>query len=221
MAWITVGNIRGPQGEQGEEGPAGSDGASVLIQGDVNTYGNLPSGLGPADKGKAWHNLADGKLYEWDGVAFPASGSGTTWRGPEGPEGDRGPAGVDGAGIEIAGTVNTYANLPTDLTPLDSGLGYLVAADGLLYIWDGLTFPNDGQGVEFRGPQGEPGPRGEKGEQGIQGVRGNDGAAGADGADGARGSFIFTGSGAPSGIPDVQLGDLYIDAITGDFYQDR
>lgn len=93
-------------------------------------------------------------------------------QGIQGIQGIQGPAGQDGAGIEIAGSVATYANLPTGLGAEDAGDGYLVEADGRLYIWSGTAFPADGSGVEFRGPQG---PAGE------------DGAAGADGADGEQG----------------------------------
>ena len=33
-------------------------------------------------------------------------------RGPQGPQGDPGPKGDDGAGIQIAGSVATYGDLP-------------------------------------------------------------------------------------------------------------
>jgi len=85
--------------------------------------------------------------------------------GPEGPQGPQGPKGEDGKGIEIAGSVATYAALPTGgLTAGDAGKGYLVYADGLLYIWSGTSFPADGQGVEFRGPEG---PQGAAGADGV------------------------------------------------------
>ncbi len=65
--------------------------------------------------------------------------------------------GADGAGIEIAGSVATHAALPGGLGPGNAGEGYLVEADGKLYIWSGTAFPADGSGVEFRGPQGAAG----------------------------------------------------------------
>ena len=74
-----------------------------------------------------------------------------------------GPRGEDGAGIEIAGSVATYADLPTNLTVGDAGKAYLVEANGLLYIWDGAQFPTEENGVEFRGPQGDPGAQGPQG----------------------------------------------------------
>jgi hypothetical protein len=62
--------------------------------------------------------------------------------------------------LDIEGTVPTYADLPA--SPVE-GSAYVVAADGLLYFFDGTTFPADGAGVPFQGPQGI---------QGIQGVPG-------------------------------------------------
>ena len=143
-------------------------------------------------------NLADGCLYIWDGAAFPTEGTGRRGAAPgsQGAKGDTGDAGADGAGIEIAGSVPTYAELPDDLDAGDAGSGYMVAADGKLYIWDGSAFPSSGDGVEFRGP-GEtremPETR-ESGIQGIQGIAGNDGADGADGSDGSDSATGATGA---------------------------
>lgn len=120
-------------------------------------------------------------------------------KGDKGDKGDQGDPGQDGAGIEIAGSVPTYGDLPTDLGPGDAGAGYLVQADGKLYIWDGTQFPADGSGVEFRGPQGPKGDKGDQGEQGIQGIqgpKGDTGNAGEDGAD-ATVSVGTTTTGAP------------------------
>ena len=88
------------------------------------TYADLPA-LGPGDAGTGYFVQADGKLYVWDGAAFPADGAGIEFRGPEGPAGpegpegpagpkgdpgDTGPAGADGlaATVEV-GTVTTGA----------------------------------------------------------------------------------------------------------------
>ena len=65
--------------------------------------------------------------------------------------------GEDGAGIEISGSVSSYSALPTNLGTGDAGKAYMNLADGKLYIWDGTSFPPNGQGIEFRGPKGEPG----------------------------------------------------------------
>lgn len=135
--------------------------------------------------------------------------------GPEGPQGERGPQGVqgeqgpqgpagqDGAGISIEGSVSTYANLPTNLTPADEGKGYYVEDEGKLYIWNGTSFPADGSGVQIQGPQG---PQGIQGVQGPQGVQGIQGPAGADGADGVSPSATVTqtATGATITITDSQ-----------------
>lgn len=158
-------------------------------------------------------------------------------RGPQGAQGVQGPKGDDGAGIEIAGSVPTYAGLPTNLTPADAGNGYIVEADGKLYIWTGSAFPANGSGVEFRGPQGVKGDQGDQGIQGIQGAKGDTGAAGATGAkgdkgdkgdagatgvtgaDGARGTKWYSGAGVPGSIAGSAPGDLYLDTADGSVYQ--
>lgn len=132
-------------------------------------------------------------------------------RGPQGPEGPQGPKGNDGAGIAIAGSVATYAALPGGLTPADAGDGYLVEADGKLYIWSGTAFPADGGGVEFRGPQGPQGPAGEQGIQGLQGPQGDTGAKGDTGATGAKGD---TGEQGIQGIQGLK-GDQGVQGVTG------
>ena len=118
-------------------------------------------------------------------MAWNAQGNIRGPQGPQGPQGAQGPAGADGQGIAIAGDVPTYAALPTGLGAGDAGDGYLVQADGLLYIWSGTAFPADGAGVAFKGDkgdQGDPGPAGPQGPAGAQGPKGDTGNAGADGA---------------------------------------
>ena len=125
-------------------------------------------------------------------------------RGPQGPQG---PAGEDGAGVAIAGNVATYAALPSNLGPADAGDGYLVDADGLLYIWSGTALPAQGSGVAFRGPQGP------------QGIQGPTGATGATGSTGPRGSKWFTGTGAPTTVSGSAVGDFYLDVADGTVYE--
>lgn len=102
-------------------------------------------------------------------------------QGVQGEQGPQGPKGEDGAGIEVTGSVPTYADLPSGLTTEDEGKGYYVEADGKLYIWNGTSFPANGDGVQIQGPQGPQGIQGIQGEQGPQGVQGPAGANGADG----------------------------------------
>lgn len=142
--------------------------------------------------------------------------------GPEGPEGPRGLTGEDGKGIEIAGQVPTYADLPSDLGTDDAGKGYLVETDGDLYSWSGTAFPADGMGVEFQGPagpEGVRGPTGPEGPQGEQGPEGPEGPQGIQGSTGVRGSRWFVGDGAPGAIESSLDGDMYLDRVTGTAYQ--
>lgn len=115
-------------------------------------------------------------------IKGPMGAQGPT--GPQGEQGIDGPPGQDGAGVAISGQVATYADLPTSATPGD---GWLVDADGLLYVWTGTTFPSEGQGVEFRGPVGPTGPQGPVGATGPQGVQGETGPQGETGAKGDQG----------------------------------
>lgn len=135
--------------------------------------------------------------------------------GPQGPAGAQGPQGVAGEGIAIAGSVATYANLPGGLGAGDAGDGYLVEADGLLYIWSGTSFPADGNGVAFQGPAGPAGPQGPEGPDGPQGAQGIQGPVGPQGNPGARGTQIFSGVGAPGVIGGSAAGDFYIDTTPG------
>jgi hypothetical protein len=139
-------------------------------------------------------------------------------QGPQGPQGPAGPTGPAGEGIAIAGSVATYGDLPAGLGAEDAGDGYLVEADGLLYIWSGTAFPANGAGVEFRGPVGPAGPQGEIGPTGPQGTVGPQGSVGPQGPTGdagLRGTQIFSGVGAPGVVPGSAVGDFYIDTTPG------
>lgn len=105
--------------------------------------------------------------FIWQRTIVTYGSGSTTVTSPVLVTGNEGPAGADGAGIEIAGSVATYAALPTGLGPSDAGKGYLVQADGLLYIWSGTAFPTNGNGVAFKGDPGEPGAPGSPGAPGV------------------------------------------------------
>lgn len=151
-------------------------------------------------------------------------------RGPAGPQGARGPAGPqgergeDGKSVSIAGQVATYADLPSNLTAQDAGKGWLVEADGDLYVWSGSAWPANGSGTDFRGPAGPTGPQGPQGVQGVQGPKGATGATGPAGPKGAtgdtgpRGSKWFTGTGTPGTITGALAGDMYLDTSSGTVY---
>lgn len=170
-----------------------------------NTYlyssDGMPTKLPPkGDKGDQGEQGPQGPT----GPAGPEGPQGEPGpQGVQGEQGPQGPAGEDGAGIEIAGSVATYADLPTNLTPADEGKGYYVEDEGTLYIWSGTAFPADGDGVHIQGPQGPQGIQGVQGPQGIQGIQG---PAGADGADGVSptATVTQTATGATITITDAQ-----------------
>lgn len=87
---------KGDQGDQGPEGPQGiqgTPGVSMDIEGTVSTYADLPASPTPGD---AYVVAADGKLYFYDGVAWPADGAGVPFVGPQGPTGATGATGATG-----------------------------------------------------------------------------------------------------------------------------
>lgn len=90
--------------------------------------------------------------------------------GPAGPAGDPGPA---GDGLEIAGQVPTYADLPVSAADGDVWL-----AGTRLYRRSGGAWPAEAAGTDIQGPQGVQGPQGIQGIQGPQGDPGPTGPAG-------------------------------------------
>lgn len=179
--------------------------------------GNLKGPKG--DTGPAGPTGAEGI----QGPAGPVGPKGA--QGATGPEGPQGEPGVDGKSVSIAGQVATYADLPTNLTAADAGKGWLVEADGDLYVWSGSTFPANGSGTDFRGPAGPAGPQGLQGVAGPAGPAGPKGDTGAQGPKGPtgdtgpRGSKWFVGDGAPGTIEGSAVGDMYLDRVSGTTYQ--
>lgn len=159
---------RGEKGEPGEPGPQGDTGPAGPQgkQGPIGATG--PKGdIGPAGPAGAKGDAGPA------GPAGPQGPKGETGdtgpKGDTGPRGDVGPAGKDGASVSYEKMVATYADLPKGLGSGDKGKGYVVQADGRIYVWDGAKFPADGEAPEFRGPQGEQGPAGPAGPAGPPG----------------------------------------------------
>lgn len=63
--------------------------------------------------------------------------------------------GKDGAGVNLAGAVATYADLPADPGP--AGAAYVVQSNGLLYVWSGTEWPAEANGSPFKGDKGDTG----------------------------------------------------------------
>jgi Collagen triple helix repeat (20 copies) len=132
-------------------------------------------------------------------------------QGPIGPTGATGPAGPNGVpgpvgpSIQIKGSVPTVGDLPPSAGIND---GYIVDADGHLYIWNGTAWTNAGAIVGPPGPvgaQGPTGPQGQAGAQGVQGPVGQTGAQGQAGPAGAAGPPGVQGIAGPPG-PQGQSG---------------
>lgn len=157
----------GQAGQPGPPGPAGENGGPGE-QGPPGPAGE-PGAQGPAGS---------------EGAAGAAGAPGAT-----GATGPPGPAGKDGAGIELAGSVDAYEELALlDMTGIPPGKGWLVSGNGLLYIWDGESFPLEANGIAFRGPEGPMGAQGNVGPAGPQGGIGPTGAQGVQGPMGLPGN---------------------------------
>lgn len=152
---------QGPQGMQGPRGETGSQG----LKGDAGPQG--PAGP--------------------EGPQGPQGERGLT--GATGKQGVPGPAGADGKSINVAGSVETAADLPT-LSAAETGQGYFTQDDGKLHIWDGGAWL---PGIDIRGPQGVQGVPGETGPQGEPGLKGDRGDVGPAGPQGPQGPTGTTG----------------------------
>lgn len=69
----------------------------------------------------------------------------------------KGQKGDKGDGVQIKGSVPTYADL-ANITPTPvSGDSWIVDADGLLYIYGVNSFPTQGSGIQIKGDKGDDG----------------------------------------------------------------
>lgn len=71
-----------PAGREGDAGPRGRPRATWVKAGEVATAADLPTGLGPDDRGKWWHDLATDDMWTWNGTAWKQSVGAV---GPQGP----------------------------------------------------------------------------------------------------------------------------------------
>ena len=219
---------RGPQGPQGIQGPAGPQGpkgdtgdvgpqgpkGDQGLKGDTGDKGDTgPQGAPGKDGTSATIIGATASIDETSGTPSVTVTNGGTesarsfdfaFTGLKGEKGD------PGAGLSISGSVNTYSELPSNLTESDAGTAYFVQADGKLYVWSGTSWPADGDGAQFQGPAGPQGPKGDKGEQGPAGPKGDKGDTGAQGEkgdtgpQGPKGDTGDPGEQGPQGEPGPQ-----------------
>jgi hypothetical protein len=172
--------VEGPRGRDGKDGTPGQDGQAATIDSIVAHTLEPDEPATAENNGTPEHADIDfGIPRGKDGKAGPAGAP-----GKDGKDGADGKDGKDGNSYAIKGSVPTYADLPT--TGNVQGDGWVVDADGLLYVYGPMGFPDSGKGVHFVG---------EKGDKGDPGADGKDGAPGADGKDGADGKS-FNNKGA-------------------------
>lgn len=199
-AFINVGNIQGPKGDKGDKGDTGADGAAGAngpegpkgprgsiwwVTQDEITNGAVITLIPQTNftplvgdfvlSINANGNGEYGILSAVNGTTYTVNGSYGSLIGPQGEQGVQGqqgipgPQGIPGHGIVFRGVINAYSQLPSSPAVGDSY--YL---DGMLYIavQDGssIVFQPEGQGVAFRGPQGQQGVQGLPGPQGQQGA---------------------------------------------------
>ena len=194
-----MGGVRGPKGDKGDTGdtgPAGPQGipgerGPIGPKGDTGERGTAgPQGEPGKDGTSATIIGATASIDETSGTPSVTVTNGGTpsarsfnfaFTGLKGEKGD------PGAGLSISGSVNTYSELPSNLTESDAGTAYFVQADGKLYVWSGSSWPADGDGAQFQGPAGPQGPKGDQGEPGEQGPKGDTGPQGIQGPQGLQG----------------------------------
>ena len=146
---------QGPQGEQGDKGDKGDTGSAATIAVGSTTTLSPGSNASVSNSGTSSAAVFDFAI-------------------PQGAKGDKG---EPGAGLQITGSVNTYADLPNDLGPSDAGKAYFNQADGKLYVWTGTAWPAEGDGAQFKGDKGDTGATGPQGPQGPTGATGANGTS--------------------------------------------
>lgn len=176
--------VPGPQGEKGDPGVQGVPG----VQGPRGEQGEPGVKGDKGERGDVGPAGPQGPRGERGERGFP---------GATGPRGVAGTPGADGKSIDVAGSVESVADLPT-LSSAETGQGYFTQDDGKLHIWDGGAWL---PGIDIRGPQGEPGPQGVQGEPGGQG---EPGPQGEPGVKGERGDVGERGPAGPQGEQGVQ-----------------
>lgn len=217
MAWSVIANIKGEKGSPGDTGTPGLSVASATIDEsghliltmsdsstiDAGTAKGAPGGgvdfetsvqsvadLPTSDPYQtARYVRDDGHLYVYEpGENRPESVDGWTDVGPiRGEQGDRGADGANGVSVTGANVNGAYELVLT----LSSG-----------------STVNAGN---VRGPAGSNGADGTDGAKGDTGAKGDKGDTGDAGEPGARGSLWFAGTSGPVGIPNVRVGDMYLE----------
>lgn len=206
---LTVG--LGPQSLNVEAGLAYSDSQIVRIVHDENNFMEGPVTFYDHTTGAIIVNstsvTGSGTYSSWTVNLTGAVGiSGSS--GYSGYSGTSGYSGASGYGVNLAGVVNTFSDLPTGV-PI--GNLYITTDTGDGWVSNGDdTWTNTGP---LQGPSGISGYSGESGISGYSGESGISGYSGASGYGVQLSGTVPTASSLPNGVP---AGDLYITADTGD-----
>lgn len=123
--------------------------------------------------------------------------------GPAGPKGDQGDKGDQGVGLDLDGSVPTYADLPTPpnvnyndvIVVEETGHGWIYTDRG----WIDL-------GVVIQGPQGDKGDQGIQGPEGPRGDQGPKGDAGSPGQQGPEGPVGVIPVATTTSIGGIKIG---------------
>lgn len=210
--------------KQGPTGPTGPAGPTTIAIGTTTATG--PNGLSSVtNSGTTTNAILDFTLRQGPtgatggtGPAGPTGPTGSTGStGPAGPTGATGTAGANGAGLNILGSYNTFAELQTAVPSGNNGDGYLVS--GVLYVWTNAQWTNVGN---VQGPTGAAGPTGPTGAAGTNGTNGSNGATGVTGPTGPTGATGATGAGAtgatgatgPTGLAGINGGSFITHVVT-------
>lgn len=243
ISWVEKGSLKGVKGDTGERGEQGIQGYSfrtvatpLTASASVQIANITPStGVQVGDK------LIDSNSDVWEVVTVNAedvvvgAAAVTSIKGAKGDTGEQGPAGEDGTGVNIKGSVANAAALPGEGQPGDA---YVLLDTGTLAVWDEEQSKFVDTGAQIKGPKGDTGAQGDPGtaatvqvgtvstgEAGSQASvtnAGNENAAvfnftiprGAQGVAGPGVSVGFTAPEAPG-----TLGECYIDVTSGKLYR--
>ena len=227
--WVSIGQIRGPQGIKGDRGskgpigPQGITGTGTILQGS-DTLAHILSKKGQvASEGSLWITTTSGQDQSGQSVT---AGDGITvikgkWvtigqvrgeKGTPGQKGDQGQKGAVGNKVQVLSAVGTPSDLPSD----PEGSIRLTRNNNTLHYTNGKTWTEIGVlPTGPQGPTGATGPTGPRGQQGTQGLIGPAGAQGIQGSAGTsisiKGSDLLATIKAKTG----SAGDMWLDKNTG------
>ncbi|AVR57079.1 tail protein [Mycobacterium phage Pistachio] len=155
-------------GQVGPQGPPGPEGAGLYIDGQVDSYAELPA---TAADGEVW--IAGGLLYRYDG-GWPPEASGAPVEGVPGPQGPQGPEGPQGPQGEEG------PQGPQGLQGPANSLSIGTVASGTTASAT-ITGTSPSQTLNLVLPKGDKGDKGDTGDQGPQGIQGPAGVPSSNG----------------------------------------